>query len=674
MKTVKRKILVTAALPYANGDIHLGHLVEYLQTDFWVRFQKMRGHECLYICAADTHGTPVMISANRRGISPEELIDEYLRRHIEDFTDFQIAFDNYYSTNSPENKELSEIIFRAMLEKGHIEKRTIKQSYCEHDEMFLPDRFVTGTCPRCGAINQYGDSCDVCSATYSSFELIDPKCAVCGQPPIEKDSEHLFFILNHFREFLTGWVKTHTSREVTNKLNEWLQTDLRDWDISRDAPYFGFRIPGYRDKYFYVWLDAPVGYMSSTMNWCSRNNRDFSEFWKEGDTELYHFIGKDIVYFHTLFWPAMLHNAEFKTPDQIFVHGFLTVNGEKMSKSKGTFIKARTYIDHLDPLYLRYYYACKMTPSMDDIDLNFDDFIQRVNSDLLGKITNLASRGAQMLNRIDGVIGPLSGDGTQLVEAARQKSSAIAGHYENREFSKVMVEIRNIADAANRYFDTSEPWKSIKTDPEATRPVLSTVLSLFRIIAVYLKPILPGYIRDVEELFNEEEFTWNSIGDDLQDHRISEFKHLAVRIEKEWIERINEDSKEFSSESSAESKGEAPMEEIEPVAEMIGFDDFLKIDLRVAEVIEAEEITESEKLVRLKISIGSGTREIIAGIKRAYRPEDLIGRKIVVVVNLEPRKMKFGTSEGMLLAAGEGDTELFLLSPDTGAKPGQRIR
>jgi methionyl-tRNA synthetase len=397
----KRKILVTSALPYANGDIHIGHLVEYLQTDFWVRYQKMRGNECLYMCADDTHGTPVMISANKLGITPEELISEYHKRHMEDFTDFQITFDNYYSTNSPENRELSETIFAHMQENGHVDKRAVKQNYCENDRMFLPDRFVTGTCPRCGSEDQYGDSCDVCSSTYSSFELVDAKCTLCGVPPVAKESEHLFFVLNNFRDFLVDWVKTHTPEEVKNKLQEWLKQDLRDWDISRDAPYFGFEIPGYKNKYFYVWVDAPIGYMSATKNWCEKNGRDFAEFWKDTDTELYHFIGKDIIYFHTLFWPAMLHNSAFRTPDQVFVHGFLTINGEKMSKSKGTFIKARTYLDHLEPLYLRYYYACKLTSSMDDIDLNFDDFVQRVNSDLIGKITNLASRGAQMLNKID---------------------------------------------------------------------------------------------------------------------------------------------------------------------------------------------------------------------------------------------------------------------------------
>jgi len=672
-KNSTRKILVTSALPYANGDIHLGHLVEYLQTDFWVRFQKMRGNECLYMCADDTHGTPIMISANKLGITPEELIGEYHKKHIEDFTDFQIEFDNYYSTNSPENRELSETIYSHMLEKGHIEKRAVNQQYCENDRMFLPDRYVIGTCPRCGAKDQYGDSCDVCSATYSSFELHDSKCALCGSPPVEKASDHLFFILDHFRDFLTDWVKVHTPPEVTNKLNEWLRQNLRDWDISRDAPYFGFRIPGYEDKYFYVWVDAPVGYMSATKNWCERNNRDFEEFWKNGSAELYHFIGKDIVYFHTLFWPAMLRNAEFKTPDKVFVHGFLTLNGEKMSKSKGTFIRARTYLDHLEPLYLRFYYACKMTSSMDDIDLNFDDFVQRVNSDLIGKITNLASRGAQMLNKIDGVIGPLSDEGTALVEAARLKSKLIAEHYENRDFSKAMVEIRSIADTANRYFDEKEPWKTISQDTEGTREVLSAVLCLFRMIAIYLKPVLPGYVKEVQALFADEEYTWNSTNDELMDRRINAFKHLAKRIDKIDVEKVLEDSKETSSGSSAISKGETAMDR-EPVSQTIEFEEFSKIDLRVAEVIEAEDIPDANKLLRLKVTLGTETREIIAGIKMAYKPEDLIGRQIIVVANLKPRRMKFGLSEGMLLTAGEGDSELFLLAPDRGAKPGQRIR
>ncbi|MFC1504124.1 methionine--tRNA ligase [Spirochaetota bacterium] len=668
----KRKILVTAALPYANGDIHIGHLVEYLQTDFWVRFQKMRGHECRYMCADDTHGTPVMISSKELGISPEELIEREQKKHIRDFAAFEIEFDNYYTTNSPENRELSEDIYNHMKEKGHIESKVIKQFYCGHDSMFLPDRFVIGTCPRCGAEEQYGDSCDQCSATYDSFEIESPKCAVCGNKPVEKESEHLFFKLNNFRDYLLGWVKEHTSTEVVNKLNEWLKDDLRDWDISRDAPYFGFEIPGYTDKYFYVWLDAPIGYIASTMNWCAQNKRELSEFWRNGDgeNELYHFIGKDIMYFHTLFWPVMLMNAGYKTPDQVFIHGFLTVNGKKMSKSKGTFIKACTYLDHLNPLYLRYYYACKMSPTMDDIDLNFNDFLNRVNSDLIGKITNLASRGAQMLNKLDSTIGALSKEGEKLVKEAQDKAELMEAHFEKREFSKAMIEIRNIADKANKYFDDAVPWKTIKTDENKTKEVLSAVLTLFRIMAVYLKPVLPSYTVRVEKLFNDKPYTWDSYKDTLKGKKIGTYEHLLTRIEKKGIDMAIEDSKE---KTGLKAPGGSSKDGIASLAAEIDYDTFCKIDLRVAKVLEAEEIEGADKLLRLKIDVGTDERTILAGIKTKYTPDELIGRHIIVAANLQPRKMKFGTSEGMLLAAGDGGKDLYLLSIDDGAKPGQRI-
>lgn len=664
----KEKILVTSALPYANGDIHIGHLVEYLQTDFWVRFQKMKGNECLYMCAADTHGTPVMITSRALGITPEELIEKNHKKHVEDFSDFEVQFDNYYTTNSPENKEFSEEIYSHMKANGHIESRFIKQLYCEKDEMFLPDRFVIGTCPRCGAENQYGDSCDKCSATYSSSELKNPGCALCGTKPIEKESEHLFFKLNHFKEFLKEWVKDHTSKEVTNKLHEWLKDDLRDWDISRDAPYFGFPIPSKEGKYFYVWVDAPIGYMSSTKNWCTKNNRDFNEFWKDPDSKLYHFIGKDIVYFHTLFWPAMLHNAGYKTPDGVFVHGFLTVNGEKMSKSKGTFINARTYLDHLEPLYLRYYYACKLSSSMDDIDLNFDDFVTRVNAELIGKITNLASRGVQMLNKIDSALGTVPEEGKALIQKAQEIANTISGFYENRDFSKAIIEIRSLADMANRYFDQKKPWETIKTDPETTRGILTTVINIFRIIAVFLKPVLPSYCQKVENLMGEGPFNWDSHKIILENHRLKHFKHLAKRVAAKDVDKMIEASKEAPVRQQPE-KAFKP----EPLAPQIDFNDFMKIDLRIAKILQAEEIKEADKLVRLKIDIGLETRTIIAGIKQAYNVKDLAGRQIVVVANLQPRKMKFGTSEGMLLASGPGGKDIFLLSPDSGATPGERV-
>ncbi len=533
--------MATSALPYANGDIHIGHLVEYLQTDFWTRFQKMRGHKCLYICADDTHGTPIMIRARQENIPPEELIARSQQEHVRDFTDFEVEFDNYSSTNSPLNRDFSNTLFKAMENNGHIIIRSVDQYYCEHDKMFLPDRFVKGTCPQCKADNQYGDSCDVCGAAYSSSEVVNPKCSTCGAIPIVKASEHLFFKLNDFKDFLKAWIPKHTPRDTANKLLEWFNEDLRDWNISRDAPYFGFEIPGHKEKFFYVWLDAPVGYMASTKEWCIKNNSSFEDMWNSKESEIYHFIGKDIVRFHCLFWPANLHNGGFKTPDQVFVHGFLTVNGEKMSKSKGTFIKARTYLDHLDPMYLRFYYATKLNSSADDLDLNFDDFISRVNSDLVGKITNLASRGAQMLNKnLNGEIGSLDIDGKQLVQAAQSKSETIANYFEAREFSKGLVEIRELADQANRYFDEKAPWLSIKTNPESTRPVLSATLNLFRLIAIYLKPILPQYVSNVEKLFGEQPYTWEHSQTILENCRISTYEYLASRIEQKQIESVIE--------------------------------------------------------------------------------------------------------------------------------------
>ena len=643
----KRKILVTSALPYANGDIHLGHLVEYLQTDFWVRFQKMRGHDCHYMCADDTHGTPIMISARDRGITPEALIAECHERHYKDFKNFNIEFDNYYTTNSPENRELSSEIFLAMKEKGHIEERTISQLYCAHDKMFLPDRFVTGVCPSCGAEGQYGDSCDACSATYSPADLKNAACVICGKKPELRESVHLFFKLNNFRDFLKGWVKDHASRETANKLEEWLSEDLRDWDISRDAPYFGFEIPGYKDKFFYVWVDAPIGYISATKNWCDKNGRDYKEFWKADDAELYHFIGKDIVYFHTLFWPAMLHNAGYKTPDSVFVHGFLTVNGEKMSKSKGTFIKARTYLDHLAPDYLRYYYACKLNATIDDVDLSFEDFVTRVNSELIGKITNIASRSIQMLKKLDLKTGILSDDGKELVRKASDRSETIARYYEERNFSKAIKEVRELAEEANRYIDHQEPWKHVAAEPEKVRSILTALINVFRIITVYLKPVLPEYAAAVEELLNSGVLTWDSVNEVLENHTVNSYKHLLNRIEKESCDAIIESEVKAAASAKNEKKTSAPS-----IADTISFDDFAKVDLRVAEVIDAEDVEGADKLLKLTIRLGGDDRRtIFAGIKKYYSPEQLNGRLIAVVANLAPRKMKFGLSEGMLLAA-----------------------
>ncbi len=670
MSDKKRRIVATSALPYANGDIHIGHLVEYLQTDFWTRFQRMRGHECLYICADDTHGTPIMVRARNEGITPEDLIARSHEQHVKDFDEFQVNFDHYGSTNCDENRVLSEKVFKAMEASGSVTARIQPQLFCEKDQMFLPDRFVKGRCPKCGAENQYGDSCDACGETYAAEELKEPLCTLCGSSPVTRESEHLYFELEPSRNFLKEWIPVHTVPEVANKLLEWFDEPLRGWCISRDAPYFGFEIPGHPNKFFYVWVDAPIGYMASLTKWCEKNKENFADWWQNSDAELYHFIGKDIVRFHSLFWPAMLKTANYKTPDQVFVHGFLTVNGEKMSKSKGTFIKARTYLNHLDPQDLRFYYACKLNSTADDMDLNMDDFIGRVNSDLVGKITNLASRGAQMLQkRLEGVAGEMDEDGRKLCEVARSRSETIASFYEARDFNKAMVEIRELADLANQYFDTAAPWKSIKDDPEAARSVMTSVLNLFRILAIYLQPVLPDYSLKVAQLFNEQPYMWDDINKDIENVSVNPYTYLAKRVEQAAVNKMVEESKE-------NLQPVAPVSPvIEPVKETIDFDTFSKTDLRVATVISAEAVEKADKLLRVMLDIGDGKpRQVFAGIKKYYDPEKLVGRQVVMVANLAPRKMRFGLSDGMIVAAGNPDGDLFVVSPDTGALPGAGVK
>ena len=684
----KRRIVVTSALPYANGDIHLGHLVEYIQTDFWVRFQKMRGHECVYVCADDTHGTPVMIRARSEGVAPEALIARSHEAHLKDFTDFEVAFDNYYTTNSPENKELSEKVFAAMERSGALTTRTSPQLYCEKCKMFLPDRFVKGVCPKCGAENQYGDSCDKCGSTYAAEELGRPVCTTCGATPVVKESEHLYFELEPFKEYLRGWLPEHTTSDVSNKLLEWFDEPLRGWCISRDAPYFGFEIPGHPGKFFYVWLDAPIGYRASLANWCARNGQDINAWWPGADaqervppTELYHFIGKDIIRFHCLFWPGMLHVAGIRTPDKVFVHGFLTVNGEKMSKSKGTFVNARTYLDHLPASALRYYYACKLGGTTDDLDLNLQDFVTRVNSDLVGKITNLASRGAQMLNKpaLGGALGALDEEGRALVALAQSRAETIAQHYEARRFSQVPVEVAKIADAANEYFDRREPWKTIKTDVEATRVTLTAILNVFRILAIYLKPILPAYAEKAAALFGESSWTWADAAKTLEGRPIGKYEYLATRIDAKQVEAMVEAAKvkpaesgEVSHESRA-SKNKAKAAEREPQATdnasplkpEIAFADFEKLDLRVGKVLSCETVPKSSKLLKFELDVGAlGKRTIFSGIRGAYPdPSALVGKEVVFVANLAPRKMSVGVSEGMILFAGEPGVAGGVLAP-----------
>ncbi len=529
---MSKPIVVTSALPYANNSLHLGHMVEYLQTDFWVRYQKMKGEDCIYICGEDTHGTPVMLSALDQKVEPEDLIKKSREERIQDFKDFGVNFDHYSSTHSKQNKETVSEIYKTLYENDKIKLKSIHQLYCEHDKMFLPDRFVKGSCPKCGALDQYGDSCDKCGATYATSEVVEPKCSLCGSTPVEKESEHIFVKLNEYKDFLKAWTKEHTSEEVYKKLKEWTDDELRDWDISRDSPYFGFEIPGHKEKFFYVWVDAPCGYISFTKEWCKENNKDFDHYWKNPEAKIYHFIGKDIVYFHALFWPALLKDSGYNLPEEIFVHGFLKINGEKMSKSKGTFIKARTYLEHLDPMYLRYYYACKLNSGLTDLDLNFSDFVQRVNSDLIGKITNLGSRGGQMLGKkLDSVIGPLDQAGEEVVSFSKSKKEEILKHFENRDFGKAMESIRSIADHANAYFDKEEPWKTIKEDREEARFVLSAILNVFRDMAIYLSPVLPEYSKKVSDFFNEQVYDFSSLDITLENTTINKYEHLATRVD-----------------------------------------------------------------------------------------------------------------------------------------------
>ena len=684
-RTIKcRKILVTSALPYANGPIHLGHLVEYIQTDIWTRFQKMRGHECYYVCADDAHGTAIMLKAEELGVTAEELIAQVHTDHEKDFRGFLVQFDNYYSTHTKENRELSMLIYNRLRDNGHIAVREITQAFDPEKNLFLSDRYIKGSCPKCKAEDQYGDNCETCGATYSPLDLINPVSTISGAIPIEKASTHYFFKLPEFSEFLKKWTRDgHLQNEVANKLNEWLISGLHEWDISRDAPYFGFEIPDAPGKYFYVWLDAPIGYMASFKNLCDRLNLRFEDFWdKKSSAELYHFIGKDIINFHALFWPAMLHGANFRTPTKICVHGFLTVNGKKMSKSRGTFITAQSYLQNLNPEYLRYYFASKFSAGVDDLDLNLDDFMQKVNSDLIGKIVNIASRCSNFIARgNNGVLSATIEDESlwlQITDAAE----SIANHYENREFGKAMREIMAQADAANEYIALKEPWKLDK-DPEQKQAVLdicSLGINMFRVLMVYLKPVLPAMSEVVEEFLNEK-LSWGGLSQPLINHKISAFKPLMQRIEQDQISamlRVNnalvtvhlDQQRKVSEYMTSETKIESTP--IEKIADEINFDDFVKIDLRVALITKAEYVEGADRLLQLTVSVGSETRSILSGIRSCYEPKDLEGRLTVIVANLAPRKMRFGVSEGMVLAAGDNDG-IYLLSPDSGAKPGQRI-
>ncbi|WP_345870630.1 methionine--tRNA ligase [Shewanella algae] len=676
MATTQRKILVTSALPYANGPIHLGHMLEYIQTDIWSRFQKLRGHECHYICADDAHGTPIMLKAQQMGIQPEEMIAKVNQEHQQDFAEFNIAFDNYHSTHSEENRQLASEIYLKLRDNGYIKSKTISQLFDPEKSMFLPDRFVKGTCPKCKSEDQYGDNCDACGATYSPTELINPRSAVSGATPVMKETEHFFFDLPAFETMLKEWTHSGSLQsEMANKLDEWFEQGLQQWDITRDAPYFGFEIPDAPGKYFYVWLDAPVGYMGSFKNLCDkRPELNFDEFWNaDSKAEVYHFIGKDIVYFHSLFWPAMLKGAGYRQPSSVYAHGYVTVNGAKMSKSKGTFIKARTYLDHLDPEYLRYYYAAKLSSRIDDLDLNLEDFAARVNSDLVGKLVNLASRTAGFIvKRFDAKLAKV--EDNSLAESFLAKQELIAELYEGREYGKAMREIMALADVANAYVADEAPWQLVKNEETLARAhqVCSVALNLFRILVTYLKPVLPRLAADVEA-FLKLELSWNGFALDMAGHQINPFKPMMQRIELDKVNAMVEASKESLKATEDTPKASGPLAD-DPISPTIEFDDFAKLDLRIALIKKAEHVPEANKLLKLQLDLGDETRQVFAGIKSAYAPEDLEGKLTVMVANLAPRKMRFGLSEGMVLAAGPGGKDLWVLEPHEGAQPGMRVK
>lgn len=677
-----RKILVTSALPYANGPIHLGHMLEYIQTDIWARFQKLRGHECYYVCADDAHGTPIMLKAQQLGITPEEMINQVNIEHQQDFADFGVAFDNFHSTHSDENREFAEHIYNELKSKDFISTKVIEQLFDPEKKMFLPDRFVKGDCPSCGSEDQNGDNCDACGATYSPVELKNPRSVVSGATPVLKESEHYFFQLPKFEQMLKEWTRSGSLQtEMANKLAEWFEDGLRDWDISRDAPYFGFNIPGTTDKFFYVWLDAPIGYMGSFKNFCNKNPEvDFDSFWaKDSTAELYHFIGKDIIYFHSLFWPAMLEGAGFRKPTSVFAHGFVTVNGAKMSKSKGTFIKARTYLEHLNPEYLRYYYGAKLTSKIDDLDLNLEDFAQRVNSDLVGKVINIASRCAGFIvKKSDGMMASELSDPALMAEFSAAEPE-IAQHFENRDFSKAVRQIMALADKANQYIADKEPWQLAKDPANAleVQQVCSLGINMFKVLTTYLKPIVPQLAQQVEAFLNIE-LTWASIDQPLVDHKINKFKAMMQRVDMDKVSAMVDDSKDtlqatINTVPVPTLDPNSPLAK-DPISDTISFEDFAKIDLRIVKIIKAEHVKGADKLLRLELDLGGETRQVFAGIKSAYQPEQLEGKLTVMVANLAPRKMRFGLSEGMVLAAGPGGEELWILNPEDGAQPGMKVK
>ena len=682
-----RKILVTSALPYANGSIHLGHMVEHIQTDVWVRFQKLHGHECYYCCADDTHGTPVMLAAQKQGIAPEDMIAKVREEHLADFTGFNIGYDNYYSTHSPENKQFSQDIYRALKANGKIESRVIEQLFDPEKQMFLPDRFVKGECPKCHAQDQYGDNCEVCGTTYSPTELINPYSAVSGAKPELRESEHFFFKLGECADFLKAWTsgnnphdgKPHLQPEALNKMKEWLgegeETTLSDWDISRDAPYFGFEIPDAPGKYFYVWLDAPVGYMASFKNLCDRIGIDFDEYFKaDSQTEMYHFIGKDILYFHALFWPAMLHFSGHRAPTGVYAHGFLTVDGQKMSKSRGTFITAKSYLEQgLNPEWMRYYIAAKLNSKIEDIDLNLQDFISRVNSDLVGKYVNIAARASGFIaKRFEGRLKDVSG--SALLAKLAAESDTIAEQYENREYARALRDIMALADAVNEYVDANKPWELAKQEGQDERlhEVCSELINAFTMLTAYLAPVLPQTAANTARFLNLDAITWANTRETLGEHAINKYEHLMQRVEQKQVDDLIEANKQSITAAAAPAAEESKYEK---VAEQASFDDFMKIDMRVAKVLNCEAVEGSTKLLKFDLDFGFEKRIIFSGIAASYpNPSELNGRMVIAVANFAPRKMaKFGISEGMILSAATAEGKLRLLDVDAGAQPGDKV-
>ncbi len=690
MNAPTRRILVTSALPYANGSLHLGHALEYVQTDIWVRFQRLRGHDCVFVCASDAHGTPIMLKARQEDIPPEELIARVAVEQARDFQDLGVSLDNFHTTHSPENREITEEIYRRLVAAGHIRRETIRQAYDEQARMFLPDRYVRGTCPRCGTADQYGDSCESCGATYSPADLKDAVSVLSCTPPVQRESEHLFFKLGDFETMLREWTGSgRLQPAVTAKLEEWFDAGLRDWDISRDAPYFGFEIPGEKDKFFYVWLDAPIGYLGSLLNLCRRRQLDFDAYWKpDSEAEVYHFIGKDIVYFHTLFWPAVLNGADMRPPTAVYAHGFLTVNGQKMSKSRGTFIMARTWLNHLPAEYLRYYFASRLGPGVEDLDLNLEEFATKVNSDIVGKLVNIASRCSGFITRGSG--GKLA---EELAEPALQQEFVAAGEriaaaYEGRDLALVVREVMQLADRANLYIDQKKPWLMAKDPAQAAQVqgVCTQGLNLFRLLVVYLKPVLPRLAAAAEAFLGLPDQTWSDIGRPLLGVQIGNYLPLATRVDPAATEAMLAEAAQAAAPAGSAAPpaatgtaaatvttGAAPSPGTRD-AETISIEDFARVDLRVARIVAAEHVEGADKLLRLRVDLGDGERTVFAGIRAAYEPERLVGRLTVVVANLAPRKMRFGVSEGMVLAAGPGGKDVFILSPDEGAAPGMKVK